>query len=370
MKNIIIFGFGELGKKLINNCLNYDAGVVVKAIADNNAKESVYKNIPIVKPQLICEYTYDEIWIATVYFDEIIIQLSNDYGIEKSRMRYVDSVEPILEDRLRQKYELQLNTLESVSEELRVVLSYIKNNPIHMYCYPFYDEYLNQKTELCFDDRIGMYYGMYEGKKMYLSKKLNTYQKARMYFNSVIMEQDFRSPHCYWNDEKMGRVSGVGVDVGAAEGIFALKIIDQIKHIYLIEADKDWAEALSYTFHSYEDKVSIVGKYAGNEDMGDHAKLDTILSGIKVDFMKMDIEGMEIEALMGAEKAVLNNKMELAICVYHHEKDNKLIGRWLRERGYQTSNSQGLVVCQGDWELEADETDFRKALLFANNRWG
>lgn len=367
MKNVIVFGFGELGKKLINNCLNYNAEITIKAIADNNAKESVYKNIPIVKPQQISEYAYDEIWISTVYFDEIISQLSNDYGIEKSRMRYADPVEPVLEYRLRQKYELQLNDPELVSEELEAVLAYIKNNPIHMYCYPFFDEYLNKKTELWFDDGIGMYYGIYEGKKMYLSKKLNTYQKARMYLNSVIMEQDSRCPHCYWNDKEMCRVSGVGIDVGAAEGIFALKIIDQIDHIYLIEADEDWAEALSYTFYSYKDKVSIVRKYASNEDRGDYAELDTVLSEIKVNFMKIDIEGMELDALMGAEETIRNNKMELAVCVYHHEDDNERIGKWLRERGYQTSNSPGLVVCQGDWELEADETDFRKALIFANN---
>lgn len=368
MKNVIVFGFGELGKKLINNCLSYDAGVDIKAIADNHARESVYKNIPTIKPRQISEYTYDEIWIATVYFDEIISQLSNDYGIEKSRMRYVDPVEPILEYRLTQKYKLQIQNFESVSAELGAVLSYIKNNPLHMYCYSFYDEYLNRKTELWFDDRIGMYYGIYEGKKMYLSKKLNTYQKARMYFNSVIMEQDSRCPHCYWNDKEMCQVSGVGIDVGAAEGIFALKIIDQIEHIYLVEADEDWAEALAYTFHSYKDKVSIVRKFASNEDRGKYAKLDTILSGIKVDFMKMDIEGMELEALMGAEKTILNNKMELAVCVYHHKDDNERIGKWLRERGYQTSNSLGLVVCQGDWELKVDETDFRKALIFANNK--
>lgn len=367
MRTIIVFGFGELGKKLINNCLNYNAGIIIKAIADNNAKESIYKNIPIVKPQQISEYAYDEIWISTVYFDEIIIQLSNDYSVEKSRMRYVDPVEPILEYRLRQKYESQLNSLEAVSEELKAVLYYIKNNPIHMYCYPFFDEYLNKKTELWFDDEIGMYYGIYEGKKMYLSKKLNTYQKARMYLNSVIMEQDSRCPHCYWNDKEIFQVSGVGIDVGAAEGIFALKIIDQIEHIYLIEADEDWAEALSYTFHSYKDKVSIVRKYVGNEDMGDHAKLDTVLSETKIDFMKMDIEGMELEALKGAVGTILDNKMELAVCVYHHKDDNEMIGNWLRERGYQTRNSPGLVVCQGDWELEADETDFRKALIFANN---
>lgn len=356
-----------MGKKLIKECLEYDVDVVVVAIVDNNAAEDTYMGAPVIKPQALSEYIYDEIWICTVYFEDIMNQLMNEYGVEQEKMRFTEPVIPILENRLLEKYKSQLNNLDAVSEELKVVLSYLKHNPLRMYCYSFYDEYLRKKSELWHDEKKGLYYGKYDGKRMYLARRFNTYQKARAYFNAVIMEQDSRSPHCYWNDEQLCRASGVGVDVGAAEGIFALKIIEQIQHIYLIEADEEWVEALQYTFESYKDKVSIIKKFAGDADCEKCAKLDTILDAPKIDFLKMDIEGMELEALRGAEKIILNNKMELAVCVYHHQKDNVLISEWLEIRGYHISNSNGLVVCQGDWELENDETDFRKALLFANN---
>ncbi|MGN6714465.1 MAG: FkbM family methyltransferase [Anaerocolumna jejuensis] len=49
--------------------------------------------------------------------------------------------------------------------------------------------------------------------------------------------------------------------------------------------------------------------------------LDNILQGARVTFIKMDIEGAEEEALIGAKNLIATHHPILAICVYHKMKD-------------------------------------------------
>jgi len=49
--------------------------------------------------------------------------------------------------------------------------------------------------------------------------------------------------------------------------------------------------------------------------------LDEELAGEKVTFIKMDIEGAEMNALKGAEKLIRANRPKLAICLYHKAED-------------------------------------------------
>jgi FkbM family methyltransferase len=60
--------------------------------------------------------------------------------------------------------------------------------------------------------------------------------------------------------------------------------------------------------------------------------LDDVLSNFYPNYIKMDIEGAEIEALKGAQKTIENYRPGLAICVYHHPQHlwqiPLLIHRW------------------------------------------
>lgn len=49
--------------------------------------------------------------------------------------------------------------------------------------------------------------------------------------------------------------------------------------------------------------------------------LDHILQGKKVTFIKMDIEGAELEALHGCRDTIIKYRPKLAICVYHKPED-------------------------------------------------
>ena len=57
-------------------------------------------------------------------------------------------------------------------------------------------------------------------------------------------------------------------------------------------------------------------------------KIDTIVKELdleKVNFIKMDIEGAEVDAFLGAEQIIKNFKPKLAICSYHRPTDSEEI---------------------------------------------
>lgn len=49
--------------------------------------------------------------------------------------------------------------------------------------------------------------------------------------------------------------------------------------------------------------------------------IDEVLHGEKATFIKMDVEGSELESLKGAKKTIQKYKPKLAICLYHKEED-------------------------------------------------
>jgi hypothetical protein len=53
----------------------------------------------------------------------------------------------------------------------------------------------------------------------------------------------------------------------------------------------------------------------------------------KVDFIKMDIEGAEVEALKGAEQTLRNFRPRLAICLYHRPSDFETIPKFIDSLG-------------------------------------
>ena len=59
--------------------------------------------------------------------------------------------------------------------------------------------------------------------------------------------------------------------------------------------------------------------------------IDNVCSGDKVTFIKMDIEGSEMEALKGAENVIKRDKPRLAICIYHKPEDLYEIPFWVKE---------------------------------------
>jgi len=149
--------------------------------------------------------------------------------------------------------------LDEITEEIREVLEYLKRRPVNIFPYTFKDKYKVADIDVKLDTELNLFYVMFEGKRMYY--KDGKYKlKAKKYFRAVISEQDPLSPHRYLVDDFNVEKDEIVADIGAAEGIFGLMIIDKVGKIYLFEPDNKWHQALHATFKPWENKIEIVPK--------------------------------------------------------------------------------------------------------------
>lgn len=112
-------------------------------------------------------------------------------------------------------------------------------------------------------------------------------------------------------------------------------------------------------FGAAEEGKSAVKREAAGEHVIQCVSLDTMLAGETPTFIKMDIEGMEIEALRGAEKLIRTHHPQLAVCVYHDMSHIWRIPLLLREfyggyrfyvRNYQYMGLETVVYAFADGE--------------------
>lgn len=146
--------------------------------------------------------------------------------------------------------------------------------------------------------------------------------------------------HFYQKEHTVIEEGEILLDIGTAEGLFPLTVIDKCKHIYLIEPSKTFSDCLQKTFNEYPEKVTLHNVAVGNQDgriyfneasldgsvtseqssknneIAIH-KIDTLIGNNRITYLKADIEGFEQEMLKGALQTITNNKPKIAITTYH-----------------------------------------------------
>lgn len=147
----------------------------------------------------------------------------------------------------------------------------------------------------------------------------------------------------------------VVVDCGAGEGFFTLIAAKIASRVHAIEPIPAFNMGLMKSFERYNNVIvhevgasnktgyitmlddGIRSRLSTDERVGIKVAvvpLDELLSGEKVTFIKVDVEGMEKEVLEGARNLIAKNKPKLAVAAYHDANDvfelRKLI---LRIRG-------------------------------------
>ncbi len=131
------------------------------------------------------------------------------------------------------------------------------------------------------------------------------------------------------------------LDIGTAEGLFPLVVLDECEKIFLIEPSSTFGSSLQRTFRGFESKVTFFDTAIGNQDgetcfdenslagqvstVGSRIlirKVDTLIpSDQRITFLKADIEGFELDMLKGAKETICRNKPKMAITSYHPQNE-------------------------------------------------
>jgi hypothetical protein len=225
-----------------------------------------------------------------------------------------------------------------------IALAFMGRYGLTSYPYPHMLEYKNMEIKVEFDSILRLPFVMHNNKKLYFQKSYTTKYIIRIY-RSLLIEQDIRSAHRYVKSYDELR-SKILLDIGSAEGIFALDTIELVDHVYLFECDQLWVEALQATFNPWREKVTIIRKYVGNKTNDNFTTIDDFLKDKIIDnlFLKMDIEGAEKFALSGAINTLKKGKnINLAVCTYHIKNDPEVISNFMASLGYAYEFSNGLM---------------------------
>jgi hypothetical protein len=215
-----------------------------------------------------------------------------------------------------------------------------------------------------FDDDKDLPYVVDNGKRLYFMRGQRARDIAK-YYLGLRIEQDRLSPHLYLEDLASLKGRACALDIGAAEGLIALRMIDYVDRVFLFEYTEGWIEALRATFEPYAGKVEIVRKFVSDTDGEGRIRLDTFFAGRseRVDFIKMDIEGAEAEALRGAERILREGAgIQLAVCAYHSDGAYDEIAGLLGD--FDLSTSRGYMLMKGTSPY------FRRGMIRAAKKTG
>lgn len=333
---VLIWGTGKSEKNKRDMLRDMFSRVEIMGYIDNDKSKqhSFYNGYKILSPQEAIRMDFDKILIMSTFSNDIEEQLVNELSVTRDK---IDDYKYFTKIRILNRYKTYTDP------EIQRVVNHINHNRLEIFSYDFIEKYYNFNVEVLYDETVEMFYVMHHNHPMYFSKAFKNANEVKWYYRSVETEQDENSPHRYQSDDFCVGIGDVVIDAGVAEGNFALDVIDKVSKIYLIESDSKWVDALKVTFADYMDKVVIIDKMLADYDGEETVCLDSVISE-KVDFIKMDIEGCEVEALTRMEQLVnISPNLKVAACCYHNEYDERMIKELLQGYRMNTSVTDGYM---------------------------
>lgn len=176
------------------------------------------------------------------------------------------------------------------------------------------------------------------------------------------------------------KAGDVCVDCGACEGFFVFQALAAgAAKVICVEAGEVMAQCLARTFEkeiaagkvvirhvalgalngttrfNFDSLNPFGGSLSLPSDQGETVTVQTLerllaeLAVSRIDFLKMDIEGAEIQAVEGALPVLRRDHPRLAITTYHRQFDFTCLQAMISEVGYKRVKSTGLTERDGPY---------------------
>ncbi|AOZ93253.1 FkbM family methyltransferase [Paenibacillus crassostreae] len=318
-KKIVLFGAGNVGKFYLQWFRKYGLDDRLY-FCDNNPQKwgEIYNNIPIISPNELKEGISESYIIITSldYGDDIFLQLTNNG--------------------------LGGNLVDSLAHKL------IKD----LFSFSNYEDYYN-----VIKDNLSGFEEVFRSLSDSLSKEV--FMERLNYCITMdpkyLIHLKSDSPQYFESGIISLSKNEVFIDGGAFIGDTAEEFIKQTKgefiKIYSFEPEetkhKEFltrtsnssnVELVPYGLWSCKDELQFEAKDSTDSGLSEFGNvkvpvisIDEFLDGKPTTFIKMDIEGSEYEALLGAEMTIKKFKPKLAICVYHNLLDVIEIPKYLKK---------------------------------------
>lgn len=337
IEKIILWGTGKIGEIILSHISDFGDICEIVAVVDSDSNKRG-KNIfsfTVQQPSILTEINFDKIIVSSSkYFEEIKMQIQQQFHKEDD---LIEDVTYFAKEKLLLRYK---NTED---KEIKEIMEYLKSNKLEVFNYPFAQKYKELSAKVEYDEKADLYYVWHRDKRLYMSRRFDSEEKVLAYYRSILLEQDEKSPHKYMDKDFRVNVGDVVLDIGVAEGNFSLEVVDKVSKLYIVETDEGWIEALKYTFKDYLNKITFIPKFATDHTEGQMIALDDVITE-EVNFIKMDIEGEEVNALKGLKGTIDNSpNVKCAICAYHNDNDEMLIREYARQLGMKSSVTKGYM---------------------------
>ena len=215
-----------------------------------------------------------------------------------------------------------------------------------------YQDVMSIDVESGYDCSLKLPYIVHRGRKLYFPRKYSVAQAEEAYRGYICGDRllgkgvDF-APHQYQSKDYCVHEGDVVVDVGCAEALFSLDVIDLASKVYLIERDGIWKAPLRATFAPYKDKAVFVQKLVSDKDSRTTVSLPSLLKCEPSSplFIKMDIEGYEPKVVRTLLPLLREREgITLSCCTYHNNEDAAILEQLFQQVGYRYEFSKGYML--------------------------